>query len=122
MAKKALVVDDNKLIRDVFALQMIACGLESKACSTLEDTITIIKDWQPEVVMLDLRMPGHDGFEVIEQILAQFPVPPKVIAVSGAISDSIRQQVKEAGFTDFLQKPFRLPQIMAVLKKLFPEI
>ena len=114
---KALVVDDTRLIRDVFAQQLIACGFESKACASLEETLNNIRDWQPDVVLLDLRMPGHDGFEVIEQILIQFPTPPKVIAVSGAISADVRQQAEDAGFADFLQKPFRVAQILAVIKK-----
>ena len=122
MTKKALVVDDNKLIRDVFTQQLIACGFESKACASLEDTIKIINDWQPDVVMLDLVMPGHDGFEVIEQIVERFQDPPKVIAVSGAISSTIQQKIQAAGFADFLQKPFRMPQISSILKKMFPEI
>ena len=117
MATKTLVVDDSRLIRDVFAQQLVACGFESKACASLTDTLKIIQDWKPDLVMLDLRMPGHDGFEVIEQILTQFPVPPKVIAVSGAVSAEVRQQTEAAGFSDFLQKPFRVAQVLAVIKK-----
>ena len=117
MAIRTLVVDDTKLIRDVFAQQLVACGFESQACVSLEETLRIIRDWQPDVVLLDLRMPGHDGFEVIEQILLQFPTPPKVIAVSGAVSGSVRQQTEDAGFSAFLQKPFRLPQILAVVEE-----
>ena len=121
MAKRALVVDDTKLVRDVFVQQLIACGFESQACASLADTMKIIEDWQPDVVMLDLRMPGHDGFAVIEQILAKFPDPPKVIAVSGETSSEVRKQTVDAGFADFLVKPFRVTQILAVLKKVLGE-
>ena len=121
MAKKTLVVDDTKLIRDVFAQQLVACGFESQACASLDDTIKIIQDWQPDVVMLDLRMPDNDGFAVIEQIFAQCPAPPKVIAVSGQISNTVRKQTEDAGFAAFLQKPFRIPQILAVLDKVLGE-
>ena len=121
MGKKALVVDDNRLIRDVLAQQLVACGFESQACASLEDTIKIIKELQPDVVMLDLRMPGHDGFAVIEQILKQFPDPPRVIAVSGEISNAVRQQTEAAGFAAYLQKPFRITQILAVLERVLGE-
>ena len=121
MAKKALVVDDTKLIRDVFAQQLVVCGFESQACASLEDTIKIIQDWQPDVVLLDLRMPVHDGFAVIEQIFAQCPNPPKVVAVSGDPSCAIRKQAEDAGFTAYLQKPFRAAQILAVLTQVSGE-
>ena len=117
MGKKALVVDDTRLIRDVFAQQLVACGFESQTCASLADTIKIIEDWQPDVVLLDLRMPGHDGFAVLEQILAQFPTPPKVIAVSGEASNEVRKQTEDAGFVAFLQKPFRITQLSALLEK-----
>ena len=121
MAKRVLVVDDNRLIRDVLIQQLVACGFESQACASLEDTINIVKEWQPDVVMLDLKMPGHDGFAVIEQIITQFPNPPAVIAVSGAISNEVQQQTEDAGFVAVLQKPFRIAQISALLKKVLGE-
>ena len=121
MAKRVLVVDDNRLIRDVLIQQLVVCGFESQACASLEDTINIVKEWQPDVVMLDLKMPGHDGFAVIEQIFTQFPDPPAVIAVSGAISNEVQQQTEDAGFVAVLQKPFRIAQISALLKKVLGE-
>ena len=121
MARKALVVDDNKLIRDVIAKQLIACGFESQACASLADTTKIIGDWQPDVVLLDLRMPGHDGFAVINQILSQFPDPPKVIAVTGEINNTVRKQTEDAGFAGFLQKPFRIAQVIAILDQVLDE-
>ena len=118
MSKKALIVDDSELIRDVFSQQLTVCGFDAQACGSLDKTLSIIENWQPNVVFLDLRMPGHDGFEVIEQIRAKFSDPPKIIAVTGSDSNRIRQQVDAAGFDSFLLKPFRTPQLIALLEDL----
>jgi len=118
MNKKALIVDDSEMIRDVFSQQLIICGIDAQSCSSLDETLNIIQNWQPDVVFLDLRMPGHDGFEVIKQIRAKFPDPPKVIAVTGSDSSRVRQQVDSAGFDRFLLKPFRTAQLIAILENL----
>ena len=116
MNKKALIVDDSEMIREVFSQQLAICGFDTRSCDSLAQTLTIIENWQPNVVFLDLRMPSHDGFEVIEQILAKFSDPPKVIAVTGSNNRRIRQQADLAGFDRFLLKPFRTPQLMALLE------
>jgi len=83
-------------------------GFETQSCDSLDETLNIIQNWQPDVVFLDLRMPSHDGFEVLEQIQAKFSDIPKVVAVTGSDSNRIRQQVDSAGFDRFLLKPFRV--------------
>ena len=118
MNKRALVVDDSDMIRDVFSQQLIFCGFDARSCDSLDETLDIIQNWQPDVVFLDLRMPGHDGFEVIKQIRAKFSDPPKVIAVTGSDDSRVRQQAKSAGFERFLLKPFRMAQLMAILENL----
>ena len=118
MNKKALIVDDSEMIRDVFSQQMTVCGFETQSCDSLDETLNIIQNWQPDVVFLDLRMPSHDGFEVLEQIQAKFPDPPKVIAVTGSDSSRVRQQVDSAGFDRFLLKPFSMTRLTALLENL----
>jgi len=120
MNKKALVVDDSKMIRDVFSMQLTTCGFDTQSCDLLDQTLSIIENWQPAVVFLDLRMPGHDGFDVIEQIQANFSALPKIVAVTGSDSDLDRQRAASAGFDRFLLKPFRVPELMALLDDILP--
>ena len=118
MNKRALVVDDSDMIRDVFSQQLIICGFDARSCDSLDETLDIIQSWQPIVVFLDLRMPRHDGVEVIEQIRAKFSDPPKIIAVTGSDDNHVRQQAELVGFDRFLLKPFRIAQLMALLENL----
>ena len=118
MNKRALIVDDSDMIRDVFSQQLIICGFDARSCDSLDETLDIIQSWQPIVVFLDLRMPRHDGFEVIEQIRAKFSDPPKIIAVTGSDDNHVRQQAELVGFDRFLLKPFRIAQLMALLENL----
>ena len=118
MNQKALIVDDSKMIRAVFSLQLSTCGFKAQSCESLDQTLAIIQNWQPGIVFLDLRMPDHDGFEVIERIQTKFSVLPKIVAVTGNDDDLVRQQVDTAGFDRFLLKPFRTPELTALLKDL----
>lgn len=118
MSKKALIVDDTKMIRDLFSQQLTAYGFDTQSCGSLDETLDIIQNWRPEVVLLDLRMPGHNGFEVFEQIRFKFSAPPKVIAVTGLDINSVRQQAATVGFDGFLLKPFSIAQLVTSLKEL----
>ena len=55
MNKKALIVDDSEMIREVFSQQLAICGFDTRSCDSLAQTLTIIENWQPNVVFLDLR-------------------------------------------------------------------
>jgi len=118
MNKRALIVDDSKMIRDVFSRQLTTCGFEAQSCDSLNKTLSIIQDWQPAVVFLDLRMPDHDGFEVIKQIQAKFSASPKIVAVTGSDSDLVRRHADSVGFDRFLPKPFRTLELTALLDEL----
>ncbi len=118
MNKKALVVDDTRMVRDVFLKQLNVCGFDAQACASLEQTLGIIQNWQPDVVFLDLRMPDHDGFEVIEKIQSKFTDLPKVVAVTGMDVSGIRERTVSAGFDGFLLKPFSMTQLLASLQEL----
>ena len=56
MTKKALIVDDSEMIRDVFSQQLAVCGFDTQACTSLNETLDIIQNWQPDVVFLDLSL------------------------------------------------------------------
>ena len=118
MTRRALIIDDSKMIRDVFSLQLATCGFEAQSCDSLDKTLNIIQNWQPTVVFLDLQMPNHDGFEVIKQIQAKFSAPPKIVAVTGNDSDLVRRQADSMGFDRFLLKPFRTLELTALLDDL----
>ena len=92
-----------------------AVGFQTRSTNDARETVKIVEDWQPTVVLLDLRMPQLSGFEVMDQI-KRLKHCPIVIAITGDATPEVRSQCLESGFTDFLAKPFSQAKLAAVIR------
>ena len=63
-----LVVDDEDMIRSLLRLTLVRAGYEVTEAETGEEAISIVREQKPDLVLLDVMMPGMDGFAVCEQI------------------------------------------------------
>lgn len=113
---RILIVDDQEPIRKTLGMQLEASGYTSRCCSTLDETISLIEFWQPQLVMLDLRMPERDGYEILDKILQTCTPRPIVIAMTGDATDTVRKKCILAGFDYFLTKPFRIQEIQKIVE------
>jgi YesN/AraC family two-component response regulator len=114
-----LVVDDDSLIRDT--LKSILRGDDfdiAGEAANGEAALELCRQRHPDVVLLDINMPGMDGLEVLRAIKKRFPAT-KVVMIS---AEATMERVKEAvssGATGFIVKPFNagrvLDDIIAVL-------
>ena len=114
-SKRVLVVDDQEMIRISLKLQLEASGLDCETTDTLERTIEIVESWSPDLVLLDLRMPKHSGFEVLEEIRQSNNAKIPVIAITGDATELVRQKCESYGFDGFITKPFMISVILEVL-------
>lgn len=105
-AKKILVVDDNLDITASFAMLLELQGHEVRTANDGAAAIALSKEFGPQVVLLDLGLPGMDGFELAGHIgdLALEP-RPLLIAMTGYGQDADRERSLQAGFQKFLVKP-----------------
>jgi two-component system CheB/CheR fusion protein len=101
-----LVVDDNQDAANSLALLLAGLGVEVKVAYEGQEALMLCHDWTPELVFLDLDLPGMDGFEIAQR-LRSLPEGPamKVIAVTGSAKAKDRQRGREAGFDQHLVKP-----------------
>src|SRR5690606_18226435 len=118
MKKKMLIVDDEKSI--VESLGRALLGLEIELITTLdpEKAIEMAKEYVPQVVITDLKMPKMDGLEVLEKIKEINPnIQVIMITGHGSIDEAVSAMKK--GAYDFIPKPFNKQEIIAVVNRAF---
>ena len=113
--KRILVVEDQEMIRTSLKLQLNASGVDCETTEDLKRTIEIVENWHPNLVLLDLRMPKHSGFEVLKQIRQSKNSSIPVYAITGDATDVVRQKCLSYGFDGFVTKPFKISTILEVL-------
>lgn len=110
---KVLVVDDNE---DIIHLMGIALQrhLQIRGALSGEEAIAKIQEEEPDIIFLDIQMPGMDGFQVLDWIQAN-NVNSKVIMVSAFGDVKNRDIARAKGAIDFLTKPLNINEIIDIV-------
>jgi signal transduction histidine kinase/CheY-like chemotaxis protein len=118
----ALVVDDMKANRDILARMLQAVGVEVREVVNGQDCLDKIHELLPDIVFMDMRMPIMTGMTAIHYIREEFSDNIRCIAITASMlkQDSDHQELQEAGFDDFIAKPFRFDMVYNCLKKCLP--
>jgi DNA-binding response OmpR family regulator len=116
--KTILIVDDDPFVRLGTSLRLKANGYDTLFAGDASTTLQEAKEHQPDLIMLDLGLPGNDGFLVIEMLkaipsLALIPI----IVVSGRDIRANQVRAIEAGAKAFLQKPVDNAELLAVIRR-----
>lgn len=112
--KRVLLVDDHPRLMNFVRLGLKFSGFEVITASSGQEGLDQVRSGSPEIILLDIRMPDMNGFEVLRQI-RQFSLIP-VIAYSATPEYSI--PALEAGADAFLAKPFDIGQLVELIGKL----
>lgn len=102
---KVLVVDDNHDAADSMAMVVEQSGARVRVAYSALDALRIVEEFAPRVVLLDIGMPGMDGYEACRRLRALHGDQLAVVAVSGWGQDSDKQLAQRAGFDAHLTKP-----------------
>ncbi|WP_439518425.1 PAS domain-containing protein [Hydrogenophaga sp.] len=114
-----LVVDDNIDAGDSLAQLMSMLGADVRVVRNGTEALKVFASFQPRVVLLDIGMPGMNGYEVAQAIRKRFnSTQCTLIAVTGWGQDSDRQRAREAGFDHHLVKPAAIEELQALLDSL----
>jgi two-component system KDP operon response regulator KdpE len=111
---RVLVVDDEAPIRRALATNLKARGYDVDAVETGEQALDLAARHHPDVVLLDLGLPGIDGLEVIEGLRGWTHVPIVVLSARGAERDKVA--ALDAGADDYVAKPFGMDELLARLR------
>ena len=114
--RKVLIVDDN--VDAAQSLSMLAelSGHVTEVAYTGAEALAKFSAFKPEIVFLDIGLPGMSGFEVAQSIKASHSVPPPyVVAVTGWGTEETKQKAKAAGFDEHLTKPVEIAAVERIL-------
>ncbi len=111
---RVLVVDDDAALAEMLSIVLRNEGFDSRVCATGDRALGEFRDYRPDVVLLDLMLPGKDGIDVCREIRAESGVP---IVMLTAKSDTIDIVVGlESGADDYVVKPFKPKELVARIR------
>lgn len=115
---RMLIVDDNRDSADSMALLQELSGHQARVANNGPDALVVACEFRPEVVLLDIGLPGMDGYEVARQ-LRHMPelAGAFLVALTGYGSVADREKAHEAGFDEHLVKPADLNQLRRWLEE-----
>lgn len=116
-ANKILIVDDEKNIRMTICQSLSDMDVETDTAINGEEALSKLKDSDFGLVLLDLRMPGMDGMELLEKLRKDRPDIRVVIITAHGTIDSAVDAMK-LGAVDFIQKPFTPKEIRYLVSKI----
>jgi signal transduction histidine kinase/ActR/RegA family two-component response regulator len=113
--KRVLIVDDVAANRDVLATMLHAAGCETALAASGPEALAMARAHPPDVIFIDLRMPGMDGVQTARHLRAEAGPRIRLVAHSASAAEGDPQKCFEAGFDDFLAKPLRYERVCEAL-------
>ena len=107
---KILVVDDETTIRHVLKQMLAMKNCQIRQAGSAEEASTVLAEWEPDVALLDISMPGKSGIQLLEEIKEQYPHTEVLIMTSYVSTESVQRAIR-AGAHDYLSKPFKLTDV-----------
>ncbi|MFQ5578942.1 MAG: PleD family two-component system response regulator [Anaerolineae bacterium] len=119
--QKILIVDDDKDIVNWLRTALSESGFKARGAFNGQEAMLLVKEDPPDLILLDLKMPGMDGVEVIQKLKEQpdtADIPIIVITGSSIDHDSDTIKVLGMGAGHMLTKPFSLDELVSEIKRL----
>ena len=114
-----LVVDDDAGLREFVRVNLELEGYTVREASSAEDALDAIEDQAPALVLLDVVMPGVDGWQMLQRMQERYGSIP-VIMFSGKVDPATADDVEQRGARGFIGKPFDPRQLIERAKQLVP--
>lgn len=114
MTTRVLVVDDEPQIQRALEVNLVARGYQVDVAASGEEALALAASRRPDVVLLDLGLPGLDGLGVIGRLRAWSQMPILVLSARGEESDKVT--ALDAGADDYVAKPFGMGELLARMR------
>ena len=112
--QKILIVDDDNNIAELISLYMTKECFETKIVNDGESALDAVASFEPNLILLDLMLPGIDGYQVCREVRAKSSVPILMLSAKGEVFDKVLGL--ELGADDYMEKPFDTKELVARVK------
>ena len=112
--QKILIVDDDSNIADLISLYLMKECYETKIVGDGEEALSAVETFSPDLILLDLMLPGMDGYQVCRQVRSSKDTPIIMLSAKGEIFDKVLGL--EMGADDYMEKPFDSKELVARVK------
>lgn len=112
--QKILIVDDDENIAELISLYLTKECFDTKMVYDGEEALACFNTYHPNLILLDLMLPGIDGYQVCREIRAQSGVPIIMLSAKGEVFDKVLGL--ELGADDYIMKPFDSKELVARVK------
>lgn len=109
--QKILIVDDDENIAELISLYLIKECFDTKIVYNGEDALAAYEIYHPNLILLDLMLPGIDGYQVCREVRAKSPTPIIMLSAKGEVFDKVLGL--ELGADDYIMKPFDSKEMVA---------
>ena len=112
--QKILIVDDDNNIAELISLYLTKECYETAIVNDGESALKMVESFQPNLILLDLMLPGIDGYQVCREVRAKSQTPIIMLSAKGEIFDKVLGL--ELGADDYMEKPFDSKELVARCK------
>lgn len=111
---RVLVVDDDAALSEMLQLVLRSEGFDTRLCHSGDRALAAFRDYRPDLVLLDLMLPGRDGVDVCRDIRAESGVAVVMLTAKSDTRDVV--EGLEAGADDYVAKPFKTKELLARIR------
>lgn len=112
--QRILIVDDDNNIAELISLYLTKECFETMIVNDGESALSVLDNFQPGLILLDLMLPGIDGYQVCREVRAKSQTPIIMLSAKGEIFDKVLGL--ELGADDYIEKPFDSKELVARVK------
>jgi DNA-binding response OmpR family regulator len=114
---KILIVDDETDLREMLHLMICKEGFETLTAEDGDDFLRKIDDFQPDLVTLDVMMPGLTTREILDKLKEKKTKPKIILLTVVRYSEEEKQKLHQMGIVDYVTKPFELENLINTIQK-----
>ncbi|MBO4374202.1 MAG: response regulator transcription factor [Lachnospiraceae bacterium] len=112
--QRVLIVDDDEHIADLISLYFTKECFNTQIVNDGESALSVFDTFKPDIILLDLMLPGIDGYQVCREIRSKSSVPIIMLSAKGEVFDKVLGL--ELGADDYIEKPFDSKELIARAK------